>query len=82
MDASVIHEEITEQLVCKLEESRFVHVALMNRIERRIRTRDELERYATVLIHKLEDMDYKSENMIDRVDRVLNMLERSTAGRS
>jgi hypothetical protein len=76
MDATVVREQITEQLLQKLEESRFLHVGLMNRIEGRVRTRDELERYIQVLVAKLEETDFRSETMLDRIDRLLGLLQR------
>jgi hypothetical protein len=76
MDAIVVREQITEQLLQKLEESRFLHVGLMNRIESRLRTRDELERYIRVLVAKLEETDFRSETMLDRIDRLLGLLQR------
>ena len=81
MDATVVREQITEQLLRKLEGSRFPHAPLMNRIEARIKTRDELERYVEVLVAKLEDTDFRSEAMLDRIDRILGMLERSASRR-
>jgi hypothetical protein len=76
MDATVVREQITEQLLQKLEESRFLHVGLMNRIEGRLRTRDELERYIGVLVAKLEETDFRSETLTDRIDRLLALLQR------
>jgi RNA binding exosome subunit len=76
MDTTVVREQITEQLLKKLEGSRFLHVGLMDRIEGRLRTRDEFERYIEVLVAKLEETDFRSETMLDRIDRLLGLLER------
>ena len=76
MDATIVREQITEQLLQNLEESRFLHVGLMNRIEARLRTQDELERYIRVLVAKLEETDFRSETMLDRIDRLLGLLQR------
>jgi len=73
--AADVRGQITEQLFSKLEESRFLHVPLMNRVEGRIRTRDELERYIEVLSAKLHDIDYRSEPLIDRLDQMVGKLE-------
>jgi hypothetical protein len=51
-------------------------VGLVNRIEARLRTRDELERYVRVLVAKLEETDFRSETMLDRIDRQLDLLQR------
>jgi RNA binding exosome subunit len=76
MDATVVREQITEQLLERLEGSRFLHVGLMDRIEARLRTRDEFERYIEVLVAKLEETGFRSETMLDRIDRLLGLLER------
>ena len=76
MDTTVVRGQITEQLLKKLEGSRFLHVGLMDRIEGRLRTRDEFERYIEVLVAKLEETDFRSETMLDRIDRLLGLLER------
>lgn len=76
MNATTIHEEITEHLLEKLEESRWLHVQLMNRIESRLRTRDELERYVKALVAKLEQSEFRSEALLDRIDRNVNLLGR------
>jgi RNA binding exosome subunit len=76
MDTSLVHEHITDELLKKLEQSRFLHVQLMNRIEARIKTRDELERYVEILVAKLEETGFRSETMLDRIDRMVGLLER------
>lgn len=73
MDAAVVQDQLTEQLVQKLEESRFLHVPLMNRIEGRIRTKDQLGKYTAVLVHKLEARNFQDEWLIDRIDRMLEL---------
>jgi len=76
MDAIDVRELLTEQLMQKLEESKYLNVGLMNRIEGRIKSRDELVRYVELLVGKLEDTEFRSEGMIDRVDRMVGLLER------
>lgn len=76
MAATDVREQVTEQLLDKLEQSRFLHVPLMNRIEARFRTRDELERYVEILAAKLEETDYRSDSLIDRLDQMADKLER------
>jgi RNA binding exosome subunit len=80
MDASLVHEHITEELLRKLEQSRFYHVSLMDRIEARIKTRDELERYVEILVAKLEESEFRSETILDRIDRMVGLLERLDKG--
>ena len=77
MDARLVHKQITEELLRRLEESKYQDLQMLNRIEGRIRTREELERYVQVLIHKLEGTKFRSSTMFERVDRALNLLERA-----
>jgi hypothetical protein len=76
MAAIDVREHVTGKLLDKLEESRFLHVPLMNRVESRLGTRDELERYIEILTVKLEETDYRSESLTDRLDRMVSKLER------
>lgn len=76
MDASLVREQITEVLLQNLEQSHFLHVPLMDRIEGRIRTRDELERYVGILVAKLEETKFRSETLLDRIDHLVGLLER------
>ena len=76
MDAAVVQDQLTEQLMQRLEESKYLHIPLMNRIEGRIRTKDQLEKYTAVLVHKLEARKFQDEWLANRVDRVLDLHER------
>ena len=76
MDTTVVQDQLTEQLMVRLEESKFLHIPLMNRIEGRIRTKEQLEKYASVLIHKLEARKFNDEWLIDRIDRVMDLQQR------
>ena len=76
MDAALVHSQITEELIRRLEESKYQDFPTMNRIEERIRTREELERYVQVLVHKLEDTKFRSAPVFERVDRAVSLLER------
>jgi hypothetical protein len=71
MDNAVVQEQITEESVRQLEESKYLDYPLMNRIEGRIRTKDQLEHYIAVLVHKLEARQFRDEWLMDRVDRLL-----------
>jgi RNA binding exosome subunit len=76
MDATLVREELTEVVMEKLEQSHYLHVGLMDRIEGRITTRDELERYRKILMAKVKETNYRSETMLDRIDGVTGLLER------
>jgi hypothetical protein len=76
MDADLVQEQLTEQLMQRLEESKFLHVPLMNRIEGRIRSKEQLGKYTAVLVHKLEARKFQDEWLIDRIDRMLDLQQR------
>ena len=75
MDGSLVREHITEELLLKLQQARYPHVPLMSRIEARIRTRDELERYVEILVAKFQATEFRSETLLDRIDRMTALLE-------
>ena len=76
MDAVVVQDQLTEQLVRRLDESKYLHVPLMNRIEGRIRTKEQLQKYTAVLVHKLEARKFQDEWLVDRIDRVVDLHQR------
>jgi hypothetical protein len=76
MDATAVQDSLTEQLMQQLDESKYLHVPLMNRIEGRIRTKEQLETYTSVLIRKLEAREFKDEWLLDRADRMLDLQQR------
>lgn len=76
MNASEVQEQLTEQLMQTLDESKYLHVPLMNRIEGRLRTKEQLANYTTVLVHKLESRNFQDEWLLDRIDRVVDLHQR------
>ena len=76
MDATEVQDQLTEQLVQRLEESKFLHIPLMNRIEGRLRTKEQLEQYSGVLVQKLEARNFQDELLVDRIDRILDLHQR------
>ena len=54
MEAARVQDQLTEQLMQSLEASKYLSVPLMNRIEGRIRTKEQLANYTAVLLQKLE----------------------------
>jgi hypothetical protein len=76
MDAARVQDQLTEQLMQELNESKFLHYPLMNRIEERVRTKEQLTKYTAVLVHKLEERKFQDEWLIDRIDRVMDLQQR------
>jgi hypothetical protein len=76
MDSTEVQEQITEQFFQQLERSKHLHYPLMNRLEGRIRTKDQLERYIEVLVHKLEAREFRDEWLVDRLDQLFLLHQR------
>jgi len=76
MDATVVQDQLTEQLIQRIDESKYLHIPLMNRIEGRMRTKEQLEQYTGVLVHKLEARSFQDEWLVDRIDRMLDLHRR------
>jgi len=76
MDATVVQDQLTEQLIQRIDESKYLHIPLMNRIEGRIRTKEQLEQYTGVLVQKLEARSFQDEWLVDRIDRMLDLHRR------
>ena len=76
MEAARVQEQLTAQLMQKLDESKYLYVPLMDRIEGRLRTKDQLADYTAVLVHKLEARKFEDEWLIDRIDRVVDLHRR------
>ena len=71
MDSALLQEQITEQFLQQLEESKYLDYSLMNRLEGRIRTKEQLERYIAVLVDKLEARQFRDASLTNRLDRLL-----------
>jgi len=76
MDAAAVQDQLTEQLMQKLDESKYLRVPLMNRIEGRLRTKEQLAQYTAVLVRKLEQRDFEDEWLTNRVDSMLDLQQR------
>ena len=76
MDAAAAQDQLTEQLMQRVEESKFLHIPLMNRIEERIRTKEQLERYTAFLVRKLEERNFEDEWLMNKVDGMLDLQQR------
>jgi hypothetical protein len=76
MDRARIQESITEQFFQQLEQSKHLHYPMMKRLQGHIRSKDQLERYISVLAHKLEARQFRDEWLIDHLDQLLMLHER------
>jgi hypothetical protein len=69
-------QRLTEVLLDEISETSFPSVLQLDRIERLISTRDELETYIAVLTQKVEGKMAPDGRLLDRIERLLRVLKR------
>lgn len=69
-------QQLADVLLPEVEEMEFASAAQLDRIERLISSRDELERYVAILIQKLEGKMYPDGKLLDRLEQLLSVLQR------
>jgi hypothetical protein len=74
--ATAERQQVTKDLLDQIEETRFPSAGQLDRIERLITTRDELEHYIAILIERLEETRFPAAHMLDRLERLLRVAER------
>ena len=75
MDGSRMKQRLLEAQIEQIKEERFPSVAMMNRVEDALQTREQLEAYALVLLEKLESTRFPSLALRNRVDAVADKLD-------
>ena len=76
MAATAEQQQLTEVLLDEIERTAFPSAAQLDRIERLISTRDELEDYLAILMQKLQGKMFPDRQMLDRLERLLRVLQR------
>ena len=76
MAATAEQQQLTEVLLDEFERTAFPSAAQLDRIERLISTRDELEDYVATLTQKVKGKMYPDRHMLDRLERLLRVLQR------
>ena len=76
MAATAERQQVTEDLLEQIEGTRFPSAAQLDRIERLISTREELERYIANLIQRVEGTKFPAGHLLDRLERLLRILQR------
>ena len=69
-------QQLTEVLLDEVERTAFPSAAKLDRIERLISTRDELEDYIAILMQKVQGKMYPDRQLLDRLERLLRVLQR------
>ena len=76
MAATAEQRKVTETLLEEIQETRFPAAAQLDRIERLISTREELEDYIAILMQLVQETKYPAGHMLDRLERLLRVLQR------
>ena len=76
MTATAEQQQLTEVLLDELEGTAFPSAAQLDRIERLISTRDQLENYLAILMQKVQGKMFPDRQMLDRLERLLRVLQR------
>lgn len=74
MDGSALRQRLLEMQIEQVKEETFPSVAMMNRIEESLETREQLEEYGEVLLEKVESTQFPSLAMMNRVYAVADRL--------
>lgn len=77
MDSAALRQRITKKLLDDIEEVRFPSAAMLNRLEERLATSDDIAGYAEALIEKVEATRFPSVDLMKRIDRLLGQLEQA-----
>lgn len=76
MPATAERQQLTEVLLQNLESAGFPSAGQLDRIERLISSRDELEEYIAILIDKADERRFQDSHLLDRLERLLQVLQR------
>ena len=85
MAATAEQQQLTEILLDEVADTDFPSAMQLDRIERLISSRDEMETYIAVLMKKVEGKISPDRRLLDRLERLLTLLrrvdEQAAAGR-
>jgi hypothetical protein len=76
LPATAERQQLTAVLLDQIEATEFPSKGLLDRAERLISSREELEDYVAVLIKKVEGKMAPYGELLDRLERLLSVLQR------
>ena len=76
MTATAEQQQLTQVLLDAVEQTDFPSAAQLDRIERVISSRKELEDYIAILMQKVEGKISPDRQLLDRIERLLALLQR------
>lgn len=74
MAATAERQHLTELLLDEVQRAGFPGAGQLDRVERLISTREELEEYIAILIEKTEARRFQDHHLLDRIERLLQAL--------
>ncbi|HET8751224.1 MAG TPA: hypothetical protein VFM43_01710 [Gaiellaceae bacterium] len=77
MAATAERQQLTGVLLDQVQRTNFPAAAQLDRIERLISTRDELEDYIAILAQKVQGKAFPHGELLDRLERLLRVLQRA-----
>jgi hypothetical protein len=75
--ATAERQQLTSVLLEEIEATDFPSAAQLDRIERLISTREELEDYIAILTRKVQGKMFPDRHLLDRIERLLIVLQRA-----
>jgi hypothetical protein len=76
MAATAERQQLTGVLLDGIEGTDFPSAVQLDRIERLISSREELEDYIAILTQKLQGKRFPDRQMLDRLERLMRVLQR------
>ena len=76
MAATGERQQLTEVLLDEVQRTNFPSAAQLDRIERLISSREELEDYIAILVQKVQGKMFPHRELLDRLERLLRVLQR------
>jgi hypothetical protein len=76
MAATAERQQLTDDLLHAIQKTAFPSAAQLDRIERLISTREELEDYIAILTQRVEGTKFPAGHLLDRLERLLRVLQR------
>jgi hypothetical protein len=75
MNGAALQQRLLDNFFEQIKEDAFPSVTMMNRVEGSLRTREQVEEYAEVLLEKIEATRFPSISMLDRFDGLIARLD-------
>lgn len=76
MPATAEQQRVTEILLDEVRGTAFPSTAQLDRVERLISTREELEDYIGILAQTVQKTRFPHRDLVDRLERLLRVLQR------